>query len=207
MIFHNVEQNTDEWFALRVGKVTTSKFGVFMANYGKSFGEPAKKYAFKLAKEQVTGEKLDELNYSSKNMENGHLYEPIAREEYENKTFETVLNGGFCEHSNLKNVGGSPDGLVGNNGGIEIKSVIDWTHRNTLKRNSFDPSYKWQLLGNMWLCDLEWIDFISYGITYTKEKQLFVHRLLKEDFTKEFEMIDNRLKEFLDLIELEKSYL
>lgn len=207
MIFHNVEQNSEEWFNLRIGKVTTSKFGVFMANYGKSFGEPAKRYAFKLAKEQLTNEKIDENSYSSKHLENGHLYEPIARDEYENKTFNTVLNGGFCQHNKLLNVGGSPDGLIGSNGGIEIKSVTDWTHRNTIKRNKFDSSYKWQLLGNMWLCDLDWIDFVSYGINYTKQRRLFIDRLNRVDYENELEMIDLRLSDFLKLIDEEKKYL
>ena len=207
MIFHDIQQNTDEWYDIRVGKVTTSKFGVFMANYGRCFGDPAKKYAFKIAKEQVTGEKIEEDTYYSKNMENGHIYEPIAIERYEIETFETVNNGGFCQHSTLKGVGGSPDGLVGVNGGIEVKSVTDWTHLKTIQRKSFDPTYKWQLLGNMWLCDLDWIDFISYGITYTEDKKLFVHRLNRCDYENELKKIDNRLFDFLELIEDYKKYL
>ena len=55
MIFHDVEQNTDEWFALRAGMLTGSGFGKIMANYGKAFGDPAKKYAANIAIEQITG--------------------------------------------------------------------------------------------------------------------------------------------------------
>ena len=207
MIFHDVLQNSDEWFELRVGKVTTSNFGKFMANYGKAFGEPAKKYAFRLAKEQVTGVKTDEESYSNKFMELGHEWEPVANSEYQDKTFNQVTNGGFCQHEKLKNVGGSPDGLVGSNGGIEIKSVIDWTQRNTIKRNSFDPAYKWQILGNIWLCDLEWLDFVSYGYNYTESKKLFIHRVNRWDYLDDIEMIEIRLKQFLELIESEKEYL
>jgi hypothetical protein len=207
MIFHDVLQNSDEWFDLRVGKVTTSNFGKFMSNYGKAFGEPAKKYAFRLAKEQVTGVKTDEESYSNKYMELGHEWEPVANSEYQFKTFNEVTNGGFCEHETFKNVGGSPDGLVGSDGGIEIKSVIDWTQRNTIKRNSFDPAYKWQILGNIWLCDLEWLDFVSYGYNYTESKKLFIHRVNRADYLEEIEMIEIRLKEFLELIEDEKKYL
>ena len=43
--FYDIEQNSDDWFALRAGKITASKLGVVMANQGKAFGEPAKKYA------------------------------------------------------------------------------------------------------------------------------------------------------------------
>ena len=207
MIFHDVVQNSEEWFNLRLGKPTTSKFGVFMANYGKTFGEPAIKYAFRLAKEQVTGLRDETESYSNKHMENGHTYEPVAKLRYEQETFYTVENGGFCEHEKY-NTGGSPDGLITVfNGGIEIKSVIDYTQRTTIKRNSFDPSYRWQLLGNMWLCDLDWIDFASYGYSYTEEKKLFIHRLKREDHLEDIEKIEPRLVEFLELIEKEKKYL
>lgn len=207
MIFHDVEQNSEEWFGLRIGKVTTSNFGKFMANYGKAFGEPAKRYAFKIAKEQVTGEKSEEDSFTSKHIEEGHEFEPIARREYELKTFEILENGGFCQHEKYLDVGGSPDGLVKPNGGIEIKSVTDWVHRNNIKRNSFDPAYKWQVLGNIWLCDLDWLDFISYGKTYTKEKQLYVYRANRSEWQEEIDKIEPRLNEFLELIEQEKKYL
>ena len=139
MIFHNVEQNTDEWFDLRVGKVTTSNFAKFMANYGKAFGDPAKKYAFKLATEQVTGKKVEEESFKSGYMDAGHEWEPVANDAYQDKTFNIVSNGGFCQSEIYPTVGGSPDGLIlADNGGIEIKSVINWTQRNTIKRNSFE---------------------------------------------------------------------
>ena len=49
MIWHDVEQNGEEWDALRLGKATASNFGLIMANDGKAFGEPAKRYALQLA--------------------------------------------------------------------------------------------------------------------------------------------------------------
>lgn len=80
-------------------------------------------------------------------------------------------------------------------------------HRNNIKRNSFDPAYKWQVLGNIWLCDLDWLDFISYGKTYTKEKQLYVYRANRSEWQEEIDKIEPRLNEFLELIEQEKKYL
>jgi hypothetical protein len=207
MIFHDVEQNSPEWFKLREGKVTTSNFSKIMANYGKPFGEPAQRYAFRIAKEQVTHERIEE-GFTTKAMDDGHIYEPIANRLYEERTFNTVSNGGFCQHEKYDWVGGSPDGLIlDQNGGVEYKSVIDWTHRNTIKRNSFDPSYKWQYLGNIWLCGLDWLDFAEYGITYTESKQLFIHRVAREDFVDEIAKIEPRLLEFEELIKEEKQYL
>lgn len=54
-MWRDVQQNSDEWLAMRLGKVTASGASLFMANLGKAFGEPAKKYAVELALQRVTG--------------------------------------------------------------------------------------------------------------------------------------------------------
>lgn len=207
--FHDIQQNTDEWFELRTGKLTTSNLGKIMANIDKpTWGEPAKRYAHRIAKEQITGEREEEESFTNKYMEAGHEWEPVAVQEYEFDTFNDVSNGGFCESLDIPHFGGSPDGLVSfDNGGIEVKSVISWTHRNTIKSGSFDRKYKWQILGNMLLCNLDWMDFISFGYTYTTDKRLYVHRLHRKDYQKELDMIVPRIGQFLKLIEEEKKYL
>lgn len=208
MIFHDIQQNSEEWDKIRIGKVTTSKFGIFMANYGKSFGEPAKKYAHKIAMEQVTGERYDEERYSNEFMSAGHEWEPIASNAYQEKEFYQITNGGFCESEKYENVGGSPDGIVKNHkAGIEIKSVIQWTQRTTIKRGSFDPSYRGQMLGNIWLCDWDWCDFVSYGYKSTESTKLFIDRLTYSDHKEYIDKIEPRLEQFLELIEEEKKYL
>lgn len=208
MIFHDIVQNSEEWDAIRIGKATTSKFGVIMANYGKAFSDTAKKYAHELAYQQVTGEKSDEDRFMNQHMENGHIWESIASEEYQDKTFNVVSNGGFCQSEKYENVGGSPDGMVLlDNGGIEIKSVIPWTQRQNIRRNSLDPAYEWQKLGNIWLCGWDWCDFISYGYKNTKENRLFIHRIEKEDYLEDIAKIDIRLPDFLELVEEEKKYV
>lgn len=93
MQFVDVPQNTDEWQALRLGKVTASNFGCFMANEGKAFGDPAKRYALQIALEISTGRKA-EASFSNEHMERGHEQEPVARMLYEEETFSDVSNGG-----------------------------------------------------------------------------------------------------------------
>mgnify|MGYP002040268088 FL=1 len=78
MQFHDVQQNTDEWQALRLGKATASNFACIMANDGKAFGDPAKRYALQLALELATGKKA-EYSFSNEHMERGHEHEPVAR--------------------------------------------------------------------------------------------------------------------------------
>ena len=71
MLWINIEQNTDEWFALRAGKVTGSAVSKVMSHFGNPFGEPAKKYAVDIAVEQLTGIPV-ESGYSNAHMERGH---------------------------------------------------------------------------------------------------------------------------------------
>jgi hypothetical protein len=199
--FVDVAQNTDEWLELRGGKLTSSKLGVIMANYGKAFGDPAKKYAVNIAIEQITGKAIPS-EYSNDHMIRGHEQEPIARMMYEEETFSEVEEGGFFMSDFI---GCSPDGLVCHNGLIEIKSVIASTQFSTVKRQALDPAYKWQCLGNLKFTGRDWIDFVSYCAEFPENNQLFIHRLKKEDYQDEFKMIDLRIIEFKKLVEETKN--
>jgi hypothetical protein len=206
--FHDIQQNTDEWLLLRSGKLTSSKLGVVMANYGKAFGEPAKKYAVDIAIEQITGAPVGG-SYQNEHMERGHEQEPIARMLYEAETFCAVDNGGFFQTADM---GCSPDGLVGQDGAIEIKCVIPSVHYASIKRQAFDPAYKWQCIGNLKVTERDWIDFVSYCETFPEGRRLFVHRGRVSEFQEEFKMIDSRVGEFSKLVAetkakiLESSY-
>lgn len=196
MRFHDVQQNTDEWAALRLGKVTCSNFGCFMANYGAAFGEPAKKYALQIALEIDTGRKA-EYSFSNEHTERGHEQEPVARMLYEQEYFTDVSNGGFFDCGDY---GDSPDGLVNEDGVVEIKSVIAPTHYATLRRGSFDPAYRWQLVGHLDCTGRDWVDFISYCADFREDRQLIVHRLHREDCLEEIERLNERRTEFLALV-------
>jgi hypothetical protein len=201
--FHDVEQNSDEWFELRAGRLTSSKLGTVMAKYGQAFGEPAKKYAVNIAIEQITGNPIAST-YSNEHMERGHEQEPVARMLYEEETFSDVTNVGFFGSDFI---GCSPDGMVGDNGVIEIKSVIGSVHFANIKRQNVDPAYKWQCVGNLKFTGREWIDFISYCADFPEDKQLFVKRLHASELTEEFQMLDTRIDEFKLLVESTKQLI
>ena len=195
--FYVLEQNSTEWFDLRAGKLTSTKPPTIMANLGKAFGEPAKKYAVNVAIEQITGKPIPS-DYSNAHMERGHEQEPIARALYEDMMFCQVSNGGFFD---LGNIGCSPDGLVDDDGVIEIKSVIAHVHFASLKRNKVDPAYYWQCVGNLKFTGRKWLDFISYSAEFPESKQLFVHRIYASDLENEFKSIDERVSQFMELVE------
>ncbi len=197
MKWHDIEQNTEVWQALRTGKATASNFGCFMANEGKAFGEPAKKYALQIALEIANGRKA-EFSFSNEHTERGHEQEPIARMLYEDEFFVEVGNGGFFDHETY---GDSPDGLVGEDGVLEIKSVTAATHYATLRRGSFDPAYRWQLIGHLDCTDRSWVDFASYCSEFPEASQLIVYRLHRRDFIGEIERLRARRAEFLKLVE------
>ena len=197
MMWHDVEQNSDAWTALRCGRATASNFACFMANDGKAFGDPAKRYALQLALERITGRKA-EYSFKNDDMDRGHDQEPIARMMYEDENFVTVTNGGFFDCGEY---GDSPDGRVGDDGIIEIKSVIASTHYATLQRGSFDPSYRWQLAGHLDCSERQWVDFVSYCSDFPEDRQLIVYRITRDDMADEINRLRSRRKEFLALVE------
>lgn len=197
MIFHDVEQNTPEWDELRLGKATASNFACFMANYGKAFGDPAKDYALQIALEIATGRKA-EHSFTNKHMERGHAQEPLARMLYEELNFVDVQNGGFFCHGTH---GDSPDGLVDTDGVVEFKAVVATTHYATIRRGSFDPSYRWQLVGHLDCTGREWVDFGSFCSDFPEDKQLVVYRLHREECAGELAHLRERREQFLALVQ------
>lgn len=197
MAWHDVAQNTEEWLALRIGKATASQFGTFMANLGKAFGDPAKRYALQLALERITGQRA-EFSFQSDHLERGHVQEPVARMLYEDAQFVEVSNGGFFDCTTY---GDSPDGLIGLHGVLEIKSVTAGVHWDTMRRGSFDPSYRWQLVGHLDCSGRDWVDFVSYCSDFPPAGQLVIYRQDRDDFKEELIQLAERRAEFLVLVD------
>lgn len=196
MIFHDVEQNTDEWHNFRAGRLTMSKLACVMANYGKAFGEPAKKYAIDLAVEQITGKPIVSP-YSNDAMNEGHVREPIAIARYEQETFSKVDPGGFfCDDK----IGYSPDGLT-LEGLIEVKnSITTSAHYERIRKQAVDSVYRWQVIGGLKYTKKPWLDFVSYCQDFPEEQQIFIIRVHYDDFLEEFKMIDERVVQFFKLV-------
>lgn len=197
-MWHDVEQKTNEWLDLRVGKATCSKFGVIMVNDGKAFGNPAKDYAAELAVGRITGKQSVNASYSNSQMERGHDQEPIARELYERENFVAITNGGFFDCGEY---GDSPDGLAGDDGVIEIKSVIIKVHFAAIKRNKPDPTYFWQHIGHLDCTGRDWVDCVSFCDDFPDSSKLITYRIRKEDVADELQRLQIRRSEFLCLVD------
>ena len=199
-IFHDVSQNSDEWFSLRMGKITSSNFGTIMANDGKAFGEPAKKYAMRTVIEEITQTNLE--TYKDKNMERGNELEPLAREQYQDDTMTEVKDGGFLEFGRF---GDSIDGLIGDKGGIEIKCVLYNTHFKRFLDGGYNTSYQWQIAGHIWLHELDWVDFVSYCPEFPTKNNLYIFRVNRDDSM--IEKLEKRLNNFVELVDEYKQKL
>jgi len=162
MKIHNVEQNTPEWEALRAGKPTASNFSKLITSTGTP-SKSMKPYAIELAGELYAGRPLDTWN-GNKYTEYGHEIEELARLAYEMGTGTTVERVGFVT-DDLERWGCSPDGLVGDDGMVEIK-CLPKEHIPTLLRWKRDgktpPGRIAQTQGQMMIAERKWCDLMFY---------------------------------------------
>lgn len=193
-MWHDVKQGSDEWHTLRVGKVTSSNAGLFMANSPGAFGDPAKRYALSVALERITGEQQE--GYSNEHMQRGIEQEPIARMLYEEWSFSTVTNGGFFD---LGDYGDSPDGLI-DDGLVEIKCVTPFVHYANMRRGEPDPAYRWQIISHLECTGLEWCDFVSYCSAFPEQSRLIVYRVNADDVVNDLAALRERREKFLELV-------
>lgn len=166
-------QGTKEWFQYRLGIPTASNFGEMLRN-GKG-GKPSqsmKTYMYKLAAEKYTLD-LPE-NYSNKYMDRGTELEPKARLAYyfatgvEPKQVGIILNHG---------AGYSPDGLIDDDGSIEIKVRMPHIQLNTLIEQEVPRENVAQLQGGLWVSERGWIDYVSY----CPKMPLFIKRVYRDE--------------------------
>lgn len=153
-IFTDLEQGSPEWFAVRAGIPTASKFATVMA---KGEGKTRLDYMRRLAGEILTGEPQEQ--FSNAHTDRGNAMEDEARETYEFINDAEIVRVGFIRNGNK---GASPDSLVGTNGGLEIKTALPHIQIDRLERARLPPEHKAQVFGNIWLAEREWWDFCSY---------------------------------------------
>lgn len=153
-------QGSPEWHAARLGIPTASRFGCLMTATGKpSLADGAKTYARELAYERITGQPASD--FQSPDMERGHVHEPHARAAYEALTGHVVTDAGFTRRDDIA-AGASPDGLVDYEGGFEAKSKNSARHIKCLLSGAVPTEHIAQIQGQMWVCDLPWVDFVSF---------------------------------------------
>lgn len=178
MSIHLVEQRSDEWRRLRLGKVTASRVADVVARTRSGWGASRGNYAAELVCERLTGVATE--GFTSSAMLHGIEHEDNARSMYQFLTDMIVKTAGFVDHPKLGMAGCSPDGLVGDCGLVEIKAPSSRVHIETLLGSSIDGRYLKQMQWQMACTGRQWCDFISFDPRLPHEMQMFVKRVHRD---------------------------
>lgn len=191
-VFKGINQGSDDWLKLRLGMPTASRVKDLMA---KGSGKTRANYMDKLISEILLGSVGDEIK--TIHMDWGNKTEPQARSMYELENNIDVKQVAFVIKENIF-VGCSPDGLIGESGLIEIKCPKTETQLKTYKMGKIPSIHRAQIQAQIWICEREWCDFVSYDPRIDGEGSYFQFREFRDD--KKISDIEQAVKIFNDEI-------
>lgn len=203
MIIYNIPQGSEEWFKVRAGKLTGSN-AQQIGNCGKGldtlcFETVAEKYLIK----PVEG-------YENEHTKRGHELEPFARGEYERVTSNPVTLVGFVEYNDY--VGTSPDGLVSDDGLIEIKcpDTVKYFEHLVYGIGAIDSKYMWQMQMNLLVTGRKWCDYVAYNPNF--QISMWVQRIypdkdMQQKLLEGFAIGENKIKELINKYDSKNNIL
>ena len=174
-----MEQRSNEWFAARLGKVTASKVADVMAKIKSGEAAARKNYRAQLVAERLS--KTPAESFTNAAMQWGVDNEDAARSLYEFINDTQVSQIGFIDHPTIDMAGCSPDGLVGENGLVEIKCPNTATHIETLLADKASAQYVPQMQFQMACTGRDWCDFFSFDPRLPDHLQYFQVRVDRDD--------------------------
>jgi len=193
----NHEQGTQGWLTSRLGCPSGSGFDKLITSVGKPSTQ-SETYINQLIAEVMTGN-TTEVKVTEW-MQRGTELEPMAREFYELSSGNSVQEVGFCKADDLE-CGVSPDGLIGEDGGLEIKCPHPGTHVAYLREGKLPTKYKQQVMGCLWITGRQWWDFVSY---HEEMPALIVRVERDEEF---IDLLANEVAKAVDTIASEVNRL
>ncbi len=180
MQFFDVEQSSSEWFELRRGVATASRFSKIITPGGKPSGQ-RKKLICEIISEQMSMIPPERVEtFSNRAMQWGQAAEAEARRYFEMTREVTVTNGGFCL-SHCGRFGSSPDGLIGDDGVLELKAPMGNTQAEYLIDGGLPDEYKPQCHGHLVVTGRDYCDFLSYSVGLPP----LLVRVVPNEYTKE----------------------
>lgn len=205
-------QGSDEWRAARLGKVTASRVADVIARTKTGWGASRANYMAQLIAERLTGVAVE--TFTNAAMQWGTEQEAEARIAYEFRTDATVETVGFVRHPTIADAGASPDGMVGDDGLIEIKAPNTSTHIDTLLEKAVPGKYFTQIQWQLACTGRKWCDFVSYDPRMPESMRLFIERIerddaviatLESDITNFLRELDNKVEALRELYEPERA--
>lgn len=197
----NILQRSEDWYSERCGKVTASR--VKDLNAKPSKGKALNALGLTILAERLTGvQKETPTNFA---MQWGIDNEPHAITAYENETGFFVNGTGLIDHPFIEMFGASPDGLVGENGQIEVKCPDTTTHLNTLLTKEVPEEHIPQITSQLACTRREWCDFVSYDPRLEPKLQIIIIRVFAKDLN--IEGLERDVRAFNRVIEEAKASL
>lgn len=172
-------QGSVEWLQIRLGKVTASRISDVVAKTKTGPAASRANYMAELIAERLTGEPGERFTNAA--MQWGTDKEPEARSAYEFYRNASVVEIGFVHHPKIEASGASPDGLVGEDGLVEIKCPNTSTHLDTLLGQMVPAKYINQMQWQMACSGRQWCDFVSYDPRLPESMRLFIKRMPRDD--------------------------
>ncbi|EBK5177062.1 YqaJ viral recombinase family protein [Salmonella enterica] len=195
-----MEQRSPEWFAARCGKVTASRLYDVMARTKSGYAASRQNYMAELICQRLTGK--PEEGFTNAAMMRGTELEPVAREVYALNEFDAVISEvGLIDHPTIAGFAASPDGIVNDDGLIEIKCPNTWTHLQTLKTGVPKYQYLLQMHAQMMCTGRKWCDFVSFDDRLPPELAYFKTRINFDEVLAE--EIEQEVVKFLTELETE----
>ena len=174
------DQQSDMWTAARLGRLTGSKAAAMQTKIKSGEAAGRRNLRVDLALERVTG-RPQERDFTTPDLENGNLREPLARDAYEVRTGNIVDRTGFLSCGPIM-AGCSLDGHVNDFEGIvEIKSPKEATHLEYLQTKQIPTAYRWQCLHSLWVTGAQWCDFVSYQPSFPEHLQYLCVRMARSE--------------------------
>ena len=197
------QQRSSDWFKVRWGKATASRFADVIAKTRTGYAASRKNYLAELVIQRLTPPPTEDDGYKNAAMQFGIDNEPVARLAYELETGETVEEAFFEEFND--DIGASPDGYVGETGLIEIKCPNTATHLDTLRTKEVPHQYYIQIQGQLLCTGREWCDFISFDPRLPENAQLFIKRVERDELV--IKELKHELDKFINEVKKEVSFI
>ena len=202
-VYNGIEQGSEEWLKIRLGKVTASGVADVLAKTKTGVSASRGNYLIKLAIQRVTGE--IEEGFTNDAMQWGKDHEAQARVAYEVASGNFVDQVGFVEHPSITWFGCSPDGLVDKDGLVEIKCPKSATHWSYIKDDGPPTKYYIQMQAQMACTGRSWCDFVSFDPRMPERSKLFIKRVMREDAY--IADMEAEVKKFLDEVAVEVNLM
>jgi len=197
---NNDSQRIPEWFSQRLGRFSCSQMYRLMTEprlkadkESGNLSDGAMTYIYECVAEKITGRKAKE-DFTSKFTDWGVQMEPIAKGIY-NAVFKvTIVDSEYIPFE--YNSGGSPDGLIGDDGIIEVKCPFTITSHLEHKLDNIKekPEYYWQCVGYLLITGRNWLDFVSYHPDYPGSLQMVKQRLTAAELETDMFRLTEKLK-------------